>query len=433
VPSTDEAPNRTVGSYELIRLLGEGGMGTVYLAQHTLLRRRAALKLLHPKYSHQPDIVERFFNEARAATSIADPGIVQIFDFGYHDDIAFIVMEFLEGESLDARLKRLGHMPAADVLKLSRQLALSLYAAHQRGVIHRDLKPENILVVPDSEVSGGERTKILDFGIAKLLDTEVSRVRTQTGMMMGTPVYMSPEQCRGAGTLDHRSDIYSLGCVMFHLLTGRVPFDAQGAGELIVAHMRETAPPPSSLVPLAPEIDALVARCLEKEPDARYATMRDLAVALDAVLAHVTLPPGLTASRLTPIPTLTPAVALQTGAPTRRRWGVIAALSMVAIGAGVVGLVVATRGDPPPAVVAPQPAPIAAPAPAPKPAAPQPQVVAPPPPPVVETPPPPPPPVQHATTVRHPPKHVQQVTPPSGSAVTPPPVQKPPDDPYGDR
>jgi serine/threonine protein kinase len=430
VPSTDEALNRTVGSYELIKLLGEGGMGTVYLAQHTLLRRRAALKLLHPKYSHQPEIVERFFNEARAATSIADPGIVQIFDFGYHDDVAFIVMEFLEGESLDARLKRLGHMAAADVLKLSRQLALSLYAAHQRGVIHRDLKPENILVVPDSEVSGGERTKILDFGIAKLLDTEVSRVRTQTGMMMGTPVYMSPEQCRGAGTLDHRSDIYSLGCVMFHLLTGRVPFDAQGAGELIVAHMRETAPPPSSLVPLAPEIDALVARCLEKEPDARYATMRDLAVALDAVLAHITLPPGLTASRLTPIPTMASAVA-QTGVPTRRRWGVIAALSMAAIGAGVVGLVVATRGDPPAAVVAPQPAPIATPAPAPKPApAPQPQVVAPPTP-VVDVPPPPTP---VPTTVRHPPKHAQvktPVTPPSGSTVTPPP--KPPDDPYGDR
>jgi serine/threonine-protein kinase len=428
VPSTDEAPNRTVGSYELIKLLGEGGMGTVYLAQHTLLRRRAALKLLHPKYSHQPEIVERFFNEARAATSIADPGIVQIFDFGYHDDIAFIVMEFLEGESLDARLKRLGHMAAADVLKLSRQLALSLYAAHQRGVIHRDLKPENILVVPDSEVSGGERTKILDFGIAKLLDTEVSRVRTQTGMMMGTPVYMSPEQCRGAGTLDHRSDIYSLGCVIFHLLTGRVPFDAQGTGELIVAHMRETAPPPSSLVPLAPEIDALVARCLEKEPDARYATMRDFAVALDAVLAHITLPPGLSASRLTPIPTMVSAAV----PPMRRRWGVIGALSVAAIAAGAVGLVVATRGDAPPAIVAPQQAPIATPVPAPKPAVPQ--VVAPPPPPVVVEPPVPPP-VPHATTVHHPPKHVTvktPVTPPTGSAV-PPPVQKPPDDPYGDR
>jgi serine/threonine protein kinase len=419
-----------VGSYELIKLLGEGGMGTVYLAQHTLLRRRAALKLLHPKYSHQPEIVERFFNEARAATSIADPGIVQIFDFGYHDDIAFIVMEFLEGESLDARLKRLGHLPAADVIKLSRQLALSLYAAHQRGVIHRDLKPENIIVVPDSEVNGGERTKILDFGIAKLLDTEVSRVRTQTGMMMGTPVYMSPEQCRGAGTLDHRSDVYSLGCVMFHLLTGRVPFDVEGAGDLIVAHMRETAPPPSSLVPLAPEIDALVARCLEKEPDARYATMRDLALALDAILNYITLPPGLTASRLTPIPTPSSPTVLRTAAP--RRWGLIAALSVAAIGAGVAGFVVATRGDSPAPAVAPQPTPSAPPTPAPKPAPAPTQNAVVPPPVVVE--PPVPPPVQHATTVRHSPKHAKTpVTPQSGSAVTPPPVQKPPDDPYGDR
>ena len=212
-----------IGKYRVIRKLGEGGMGAVYLAEHALLRRKAAVKILHASFTQREDMVERFFNEARASTSIADPGIVQIFDFGYHGTMAYIVMEYLEGESLDARLKRLGKLDLPDVLRLARQMSLSLYAAHKQGVVHRDLKPENVFIVNDPEVAGGERTKILDFGIAKLTDTEQSRVRTQTGLMMGTPVYMSPEQCRGAGTLDHRADIYSLGCVIFHLLAGRPP------------------------------------------------------------------------------------------------------------------------------------------------------------------------------------------------------------------
>ena len=207
-----------LGNYQIVRKLGKGGMGVVYLGQHTLLGRQAAIKVLLPTLSTRPDIVNRFFNEARAVTLISDPGIVQVFDFGYHSDgSAFIVMEYLmeylEGEPLDRRLARLGRLPAVESLRLCRQLAISLAAAHARRIIHRDLKPENIYLIHDPEVASGERTKILDFGIAKLSDEHPDKLNTSTGMLMGTPAYMSPEQCRGLKDLDHRSDIYALGCV----------------------------------------------------------------------------------------------------------------------------------------------------------------------------------------------------------------------------
>jgi len=267
-------------------------MGAVYLGHHQLLGRRAAIKVLLPELSARPDIVNRFFNEARAVTSISDPGIVQVFDFGYHTDgSAFIVMEYLEGEPLDRRLARLGKLAAYDALLLCRQVASSLAAAHAQNIIHRDLKPENIYLVHDGEVASGERSKILDFGIAKLSDDNPGKVKTSTGALMGTPVYMSPEQCRGLATLDHRSDIYSLGCVLFHLLTGRPPFEGEGMGDIIAAHIREPAPAPSSRAPeLAPGIDGLVLRCLAKSPDERFQTMHELAQAIGQILSYITSP-----------------------------------------------------------------------------------------------------------------------------------------------
>src|SRR3954470_23271964 len=196
-----------IGAYRVLTQIGEGGMGSVWLAEHIALGRRAALKVLHPEFSNRPDIVTRFFNEARAATAIADPGIVQIFDFGQHvDGSAYIVMELLDGEPLDLRLQREGALGLGDALRLMRQVASTLGAAHARGVVHRDLKPENIFVVRDPEVPGGERAKVLDFGIAKLAGEHVG-VKTQTAAVMGTPTFMSPEQCRGAGQVDQRSDV----------------------------------------------------------------------------------------------------------------------------------------------------------------------------------------------------------------------------------
>src|SRR5678815_1043091 len=179
-----------IGAYRIQRKLGEGGMGAVYLAEHALLGRQAAIKVLLPALSAQQEVVNRFFNEARSTTSIADPGIVQVFDFGYHTDgSAYIVMEFLDGEALDRRLARLGRLPVAEALRMCRQIASSLAAAHAQGIIHRDLKPENIFLVPDGEVSSGERSKILDFGIAKLSDNNPGKIKTHTGALMGTPFY----------------------------------------------------------------------------------------------------------------------------------------------------------------------------------------------------------------------------------------------------
>jgi serine/threonine-protein kinase len=281
-----------IGNYKIVRKLGEGGMGAVYLGEHALLGRKAAVKVLLPSLSSRADIVNRFFNEARAATSINDPGIVQIFDFGYHTDgSAFIVMEFLEGETLDARLHKLGRLPVSDALRITRQVASSLFAAHAQHIVHRDLKPENIFLVRDAEVNYGERPKILDFGIAKLSDDGSGKSKTRTGALMGTPVYMSPEQCRGSGELDHRSDIYALGCVLFHLIVGKPPFDMEGMGEILAAHLREPAPAPSSRSPgIPPEVDAIILHCLEKDPAARFQDMNELAGAIGQILPYMTAP-----------------------------------------------------------------------------------------------------------------------------------------------
>jgi serine/threonine-protein kinase len=275
-------------------------MGVVYLGEHTLLGRRAAIKLLHPMLSARPDIVSRFFNEARAVTAISDPGIVQVFDFGYHTDgSAFIVMEYLEGEQLDRRLARLGRLPTAEALRLCRQLASSLAAAHARRIVHRDLKPENVFLVQDNEVVSHERTKILDFGIAKLSDEQPGKLKTHTGVLMGTPMYMSPEQCRGLADVDQRSDIYALGCVLFHLLTGRPPFEGEGPGDIISAHIREPISAPSAHAPeIAPGVDALVQRCLAKAPADRFQTMTELGAAMASLLPQV--PGGAPSSAILP-------------------------------------------------------------------------------------------------------------------------------------
>ena len=277
-----------IGQYRIVRKIGAGGMGTVYLAEHVLLGRRAAIKTLLPALSVQSEIVDRFFNEARATSAISDPGVVQIFDFGYHvDGTAYIVMELLEGESLADRLDRLHKLPVAEALRIARQVAGSLGAAHACDIVHRDLKPENVFLIRDAEAQGGERTKILDFGICKLGDDHA----TQTGTMLGTPLYMSPEQCQGAGHVDHRSDLYALGCVLFQMLTGRTPFEGDGAGEYIVAHMRETAPAPSTLAPELPKaLDPLIARCLAKSPEDRFQTMAELQAAIEHVLAQLSAP-----------------------------------------------------------------------------------------------------------------------------------------------
>ena len=208
-----------LGNYKITAQIGSGGMGIVYVAEHVLLGKQAAVKVLKPERCESPEIVERFFNEARAASMVKDPGIPEIFDYGrLPEGNAYLVMEMLEGQTLGAVLKDAIRLSPGRSLALARLMAGTLKATHELGIIHRDLKPDNVYVVPDAAMPRGERIKILDFGIAKLQgDNHTSNVQTETGRLMGTPYYMSPEQCRGAGDIDHRTDIYSLGCVLYQL------------------------------------------------------------------------------------------------------------------------------------------------------------------------------------------------------------------------
>jgi serine/threonine protein kinase len=345
----------TIGAYRVVRKLGEGGMGVVYVAEHALLGRRAAIKVLLPEFSANKEIVQRFFNEAKATTQIADPGIVQIFDFGYHTDgSAFIVMEILEGEPMNKRLERIGRFSPVDCLRLMRQICTSLQAAHNKGVIHRDLKPDNIFLVGDPAVTGGERAKILDFGIAKLSTEEPGSMKTRTGMVLGTPVFMSPEQCRGIGNIDHRSDIYSIGCVMMTMLTGLPPFYGEGSGELIAAHLREPPPFAGSRVHGFPQIIDRILQCsLAKSPNDRFATMTDMAQALgeaEQSLYHSVFPVTGGASRPTPLPaTLLPvpttltAASGQASPPKTSRRTTVVALAVTCAAIIIAVVVVSTR------------------------------------------------------------------------------------------
>jgi len=231
--------------------------------------------------------VQRFFNEARAVTAIAAPGIVQVFDSGHANGSAYIVMELLEGEAMDARLRRIGRFSPADAVRLMAQIATSLGAAHAKGVVHRDVKPENIFLVRDAEVPGGERPKLVDFGIAKLTTTTAAgdghqSARTRTGVLLGTPLFMSPEQCRGAGKIDHRSDMYSLGCIAYNMLAEKPPFPLEGFGEIIAAHINEPPPSLRARLPGLPiAVESLVMQMLAKSPADRPQTMDALVATID--------------------------------------------------------------------------------------------------------------------------------------------------------
>jgi serine/threonine-protein kinase len=274
-----------LGNYRVVSRIGEGGMGTVYRAEHGLLGKAVAIKLLRPELSQNPDMVDRFFNEARATAQLRHPGIVDVFDFGYSEDgAAFLVMELLHGESLTSRLAREGRLAWPQACRFTRQIASSLTAAHRAGIIHRDLKPDNVFLVIEPD-HPEERTKVLDFGIAKLADASArGSVRTRADLVLGTPAYMSPQQCRGAGQVDHRSDIYSLGCMLFEMVCGRPPFVGEGFGDLIHAHMAMLPPAPRGLVPELPEaLEQLIFRMLAKAETERPQSMAAVAAEFDAL------------------------------------------------------------------------------------------------------------------------------------------------------
>lgn len=266
-----------IGTYRVVRQLGQGGMGVVYEAMNDQISRRVAIKVLHKEVSANPDLLARFFNEARASNLASHASIVDVYELGQlPDGRAYIVMQFLAGHSLADRLQqRGGRLPAADAIRLIRQVASGMAAAHKKGIVHRDLKPDNVMIVEDSEAPGGERAKIVDFGIAKMLEAaEDPRQprRTRAGTVLGTPAYMAPEQCRGAEGLTEKADVYALGVMLYECLSGRTPFLASGTGEMLAMHIYEQPPPLWELdSSLSADLVALVHAMLHKQPESRPA------------------------------------------------------------------------------------------------------------------------------------------------------------------
>jgi serine/threonine protein kinase len=361
-----EMEERTIGQYRVTGLIGEGGMGAVYAAEHTLLGRAAAIKVLLPHLSQDQDVVTRFFNEARAATAIRHPGIIEVYDFGWTPEgTAFIVMEHLQGETLSRRSER-GRFGWQAALSVVRQIAGALAAAHAKGIVHRDLKPDNIFMVLDPEVPGGERIKLLDFGIAKLAGEPSSTVNvTEAGTVMGTPKYMAPEQCRGVA-VDHRADLYALGCIMFELCSGRPPFVGEGTGDVLAAHIHVPPPSLASLsIDVPREVEELLQQQLAKSPSQRLANAETLIRAIDAITTeHAPSAGGITSRGLTTLSgAITVSRPLRRSEPHgRSRWIVVAAAAV--LGAVVVVAVVergsrdgATPGAAPPQPSAPSASP----------------------------------------------------------------------------
>ncbi len=265
-----------IGRYVLVDKLGQGSFGLVFRARDTVLDRMVAIKVLNPAHQYNADVLRRFLQEALASARVVHPGIVTVHDFGTVPtsigETAYIVLELLQGESLISRVTRTGRLPVAWAVEIIRQVASALDTAHRAGVLHRDLKSENIYLVADPAAVNGERVKVLDFGLAKVGTSQ----HTQLNTVFGTPRYMSPEQCRSATSIDARSDIYSLGCVFFELVTGRTPFTGD-LRSLLEAHKRVMPPRASQFVPdLPPAIDALIAEMLAKDPAARPQTMAAL-------------------------------------------------------------------------------------------------------------------------------------------------------------
>jgi serine/threonine-protein kinase len=275
---------QNVGNYRIVRLLGEGGMGKVYLAEHPGLGRQAAVKILRAELARDDQMIRRLFNEARAANAIGDPHIVEVWDFGsLPSGEPYLMMELLRGESLGARMRRAGRLPLASALDIADQAAGALGAAHGKGVVHRDLKPDNLFLVPDPGRPGRDLVKILDFGIAKLAQPPeaAGKAVTRTGVVLGTPLYMSPEQCRSLKDVDHRSDIYSLGIIVYEMLSGAPPFSSDSSGELVHMHIGVEAPALRAHNPDLPRsLEQVVSQTLQKDPAARFQSMADLRRAL---------------------------------------------------------------------------------------------------------------------------------------------------------
>ena len=383
----DLAEGHVVGEYKIDKKIGEGGFGSVYRAVHPLIGKTAAIKVLNRQYSSNPQMVSRFISEARAVNQIRHRNIIDIFSFGaLEDGRQYYVMEMLEGMTLSDFMKERGRIPPDVAIPIFRSLARALDAAHAAGIAHRDLKPENIFLSFDED--GGIFPKLLDFGIAKLLATDggAGGQKTRTGTPMGTPYYMSPEQCRGKN-VDHRTDIYSFGIMVHEVLSGKLPFDGDDMMDLLIKQTTAAAPPLSSIAPELPvALDAPLLQMLEKDaamrPESLSAAVEGLARAASGAGLNVVVAVGTSADprrtpRMTPdlspselgrmveartmmdastsgVPTLDRADARVTP-PAKSRTGMLAAIGAVCmiVGGGSVVFMM-TRPKPTIAQIAPR-------------------------------------------------------------------------------
>ena len=276
---------RKFGQYQLVWKLGEGGMGEVYLAEHQLLKRPCALKLIKPESGADPVALARFEREVQSAARLSHPNTIEIYDYGHTDDGTFYyVMEYLQGQSLSELVRQAGPLPPGRVIYLFRQVCAGLAEAHALGLVHRDLKPANVFVA----VRGGEAdvAKVLDFGLVKLTKDPGAAALTGDMTVSGTPMYMAPEQATADRALDARADIYALGAMMYYALTGQPPFTGDSAFAVMMAHARDPVVPPSQVRAGVPaDLERVVLICLAKKPEERYRSVKLLGEALAACTA----------------------------------------------------------------------------------------------------------------------------------------------------
>jgi serine/threonine protein kinase len=283
--------------FRLIRQIGEGGMGSVWLATHLGLGIPCAVKFVEGEWRRQPEMVARFEREAKVEAQLRSPHVVHVLDHGVWSGTPYIAMELLQGESVAARLDRVGRLDLAATHRLVAHIARALTRAHAIGIVHRDLKPENVYLVPDDD---GEIAKVLDFGVAKWTSDWAVNSVTKTGLLVGTPLYMSPEQARGTKEIDFRADLWSLAVITFQCMTGELPFLSEGLGDLLAKIMFEPLPVPSNIVPDLPAgFDAWWARASSRDIEGRFQSAKELADEL-AIALGITgaatvaaAPPGL--------------------------------------------------------------------------------------------------------------------------------------------
>jgi len=389
-----------VGEYEVTGLLGQGGMGVVYSGVHPLLGRKVAIKVLHRQAALVGEAAARFLQEARAASKLRHQNIVDVFAFGQMADGHYYqVMEFLEGESLRSVLHARGPLTRGHARTVIVGVLSGLGAAHRRGIVHRDVKPDNIFLCAPIETLTASDVKVLDFGLAKNEFGDEASIKTRTGMTLGTPAYMSPEQCRSVPGVDGRADLYAAGIVLYEMVVGQAPFQSDSAFDLMTMQINVPAPRVSTMTGRAEPLDGVIAQALEKRPAARFDTAEDMLAAIDAALpargssggsgsaerepivvrspsaTEVANRPTLVAESAESVPSVPSMPSIETKPVSRLRPAVrgVIALGVVAAAVAAFVLIPGSRA-PEPAVVAP--APVAAPV-APASPPPQPPPVAP--------------------------------------------------------